>query len=597
MNRLMTALGQIWRLTTPFFTTRATTTVDVPLLGRFRIQERWLALGFLAVVVGAEFAKVAINVRLSYFNRDWFNAIQDKNAGEFWRQLITVFTFWAVIYVTVAIYQYAIRSYLVIRWRRWMTEHYIGAWLDEHSHYRMQLQGRNADNPDQRIQEDVQSFTITTLSLFLGLLSSVTTLFSFAFVLWSLSADFTLPWTDIRVPGFLLWGALLYAVLGTWLTHLVGRPLIGLNFEQQRYEADFRFSLARIREYGEQIALLRGEPSETGQLRSRFGNVIGNFLRIVSRTKKLTALTAGYGQVSAVIPYVLVAPYYFAGKIALGGMTQTASVFSRVQDALSFFVDAYPTLAEYKSVVDRLTSFDASVAAARAAQHLDRKVKVEPAPVRDMHLSDVLVGLPDGSMVVKVDDLKLREGETVLLTGPSGAGKSTLFRAISGIWPFGRGQVTIPEGQSIMLLPQRPYIPMGTLRSAVVYPSDDSVYSDAEIQDALVTARLPQFVDRIDEDRAWAQTLSLGEQQRLAIARALLAKPDWLLLDEATAALDEPTEAEMYRVITKRLPNTTVVSIGHRSTLEAFHERRIDMRPTGDGLFAPDEARQPEPAQ
>jgi putative ATP-binding cassette transporter len=311
----------------------------------------------------------------------------------------------------------------------------------------------------------------------------------------------------------------------------------------------------------------------------------------------VTALTAGYGQVSAVIPYVLVAPYYFAGKIALGGMTQTASVFSRVQDALSFFVDAYPTLAEYKSVVDRLTSFDASVAAARAAQHLERKLKVEPAPVRDMHLSDVMVGLPDGSMVVRVDELKLREGETVLLTGPSGAGKSTLFRAISGIWPFGGGQVTIPEGQSIMLLPQRPYIPMGTLRSAVVYPSDDSVYSDAEIQDALVTARLPQLVGRIDEDRAWAQTLSLGEQQRLAIARALLAKPDWLLLDEATAALDEPTEAEMYQVIAKRLPDTTVVSIGHRSTLEAFHERRIDMRPTEDGLFAPGEARQPEPAQ
>jgi putative ATP-binding cassette transporter len=284
MNRLMTALRQIWRLTTPFFTTRSMTTVEVPLLGRFRMQERWLALAFLAVVVGAEFGKVAINVRLSYFNRDWFNAIQDKNASEFWRQLIMVFTFWAVIYVTVAIYQYAIRSYLVIRWRRWMTEHYIGAWLDEHSHYRMQLQGRNTDNPDQRIQEDVQSFTITTLSLFLGLLSSVTTLFSFAFVLWNLSADFTLPWTDIQVPGFLLWGALLYAVLGTWLTHLVGRPLIGLNFEQQRYEADFRFSLARIREYGEQIALLRGEPSETGQLRNRFGNVIGNFLLIVILT-------------------------------------------------------------------------------------------------------------------------------------------------------------------------------------------------------------------------------------------------------------------------------------------------------------------------
>ena len=597
MNRLLTSLKQIWRLTYPFFTTRDTTTIRIWPFGDFRLQQRWVAWTFLIVVVAAEFGKVAINVRLSYFNRDWFNAIQDKNEAEFWRQLIMVFSFWAVIYVVVFIYQYAIRSYLRIRWRSWMTERYIDSWLDEHSHYRMQLEGRNTDNPDQRIQEDIQSFTLTTLSLFLGLLSSVSTLFSFAFVLWNLSADFTLPWTDIRVPGFLLWGALLYAAVGTWLTHVVGQPLIGLNFEQQRYEADFRFSLARIREYGEQIALLRGEPSETEQLRGQFRNVIRNFLDIVSRTKKLTALTSGYSQVSAVIPYILVAPYYFAGKIPLGGMTQTANVFSRVQDALSFFVDAYPTLAEYKSVVDRLTSFDASVAYARNAQRFEKRVVVQAGAGRDVKLSRLLVGLPDGSIIVRVDQLTFRHGDSVLLTGPSGSGKSTLFRAIAGIWPFGEGQIAVPEGASMMLLPQRPYIPVGTLRSAVTYPGVQDTYDDAAISDALRAAKLPQIADRLDEERSWAQTLSLGEQQRLAVARALLEKPDWLFLDEATAALDEPTEAEIYRVIKERLPNTTVVSIGHRSTLAAFHDRRMDMRPGEDGLSSPVEARQPEAAQ
>lgn len=598
MNRLIASIRQIWRLTYPFFAAKDETTVDVWLLGRLRVQVRWLALTFLLVVVGAEFAKVAINVRLSYFSRDWFNAIQDKNEAEFWRQLLMVFSFWAVIYVTVAIYQYAIRSYLTIRWRSWMTEHYIGAWLGEHSHYRMQLEGRNkTDNPDQRIQEDVQNFTQTTFILFLGILSSVSTLFSFAFVLWNLSVDFTLPWTEIRVPGFLLWGALLYAIIGTWLTHLVGQPLIRLNFEQQRYEADFRFSLARIREYGEQIALLRGEPSEVEQLRGRFGNVIRNFLQIVGRTKKLTALTAGYSQVSNVIPYVLVAPYYFGGKVALGGMTQTASAFSQVQSSLSFFVDAYSTLAEYKSVVDRLTSFDASVAHVRDAQRHEQHVRVQQGAGRDMELSDLTVGLPNGVKLVNVDNLTLRQGDSVLLTGPSGAGKSTLFRAMSGIWPFGKGRVTMPQGQSMMLLPQLPYIPMGTLRSAVAYPSKNGHYDDAVMADALRAAMLPELADHLDEERAWGQTLSLGEQQRLAVARALLAKPDWLFLDEATAALDEPTEAEIYQVIKEKLPQTTVVSIGHRSTLAAYHDRRIDLKKTESGLSTPVDMMQPQPAE
>jgi putative ATP-binding cassette transporter len=597
MNGLKQAIGQIWRLAFPYFATRDTTVVQAWPFGRFRCQERWVGIGLMLAVIAIEFSQVAINVRLSYFNRDWFNAIQNKDEAAFWTLLLTVFCFWAAIYVASAIYQYALQSYLRIRWRRWMTQRYIGRWLDDNTHYRMQLSGRTTDNPDQRIQVDIDSFISTTQSLTLGILSAVSNLISFSVILWQLSADFTLPGTSIAAPGFLVWGALAYAVIGTCLTHWIGKPLIRLNFEQQRYEADFRFSLARLREYGEQVALLRGEQAETDQLNRRFGFVIGNFLAIVSRTKKLTALTATYFQVSAVIPYVLIAPYYFLGKIQLGGMTQTAGAFARVQATMSFFIDAYSTLADYKAVVDRLTSFDSAIEHARDAQRFERRVTVSDSATPELQLKDLVVALPDGRAIVDIDDLSFRPGESALLTGPSGTGKSTLFRAIAGIWPFGEGEVLKPRGQSMMLLPQRPYIPMGTLRSAVAYPSVEGIYDDATISAALEAARLPQLADRLDEERAWAQTLSLGEQQRLAIARALLAQPDWLFLDEATAALDEPTEAEIYKVIKERLQGTTVVSIGHRSTLAAFHERRLDMRPATGGLFTPVDVRQPVAAQ
>src|SRR4051794_10781515 len=586
MGGLKQAVLQIWRLAYPYFTTRDETEVRIWPFGTFRLQERWVALTLAIVVVAIEFGQVAINVRLSYFNRDWFNAIQEKNAAAFWTLVLTVFCFWAAIFVASAIYQYALQSYLRIRWRRWMTSRYIARWLEDENHYRMQLFGAGTDNPDQRIQEDVDQFIARTQDIALRLLSSASTLVSFSVVLWEISADFTIPGTETRVPGLLVWGALVYSALATWLTHWIGKPLVNLNFEQQHYEADFRFSLARLREYGEQVALLGGERAERERLGSRFGNVIGNFLAIVSRTKRLTAFTASYQQANAVISYILIAPYYFAGKIPLGGMTQTAGAFARVESTMSFFITFYTTLADYKAVIDRLTSFDVAIGRARevgAASALTVREGATP----ELRIDDLSLGLPDGRRILEAHGLVLRPGETTLFTGPSGSGKSTLFRAISGIWPFGEGRIATPKGASMMLLPQRPYIPVGTLKSAVVYPEVEGAYDDAAIAEALKAARLPQLAGRMHEEGFWAQSLSLGEQQRLAIARALLAKPDWLFLDEATAALDEPTEAEVYRTLSERLSDTTLVSIGHRSTLTAFHERRIDMRPAEGDLFRP----------
>ncbi|HEX8166429.1 MAG TPA: ABC transporter ATP-binding protein/permease [Beijerinckiaceae bacterium] len=593
MHGLKLALLQIWRLAYPYFTARGETVVEVgpSRFGlRFRAQERWVALGLLVTVIAIEFCQVAINVRLSYFNRDWFNSIQNKDAAAFWRLLFTVFCFWAAIYVASAIYQYALQSYLRIRWRRWMTNRYVGAWLGENTHYAMQLSGAGTDNPDQRIQEDIDQFIARTQTLALGIISAASNLVSFSIILWTLSRDFTIPGTTIAVPGFLVWGALLYAVVGTTVTHWIGKPLIRLNFEQQRYEADFRFSLARLREYGEQIALLEGEAAERDRLGQRFGKVIGNFLAIVSRTKRLTAFTATYFQINAVVPYVLIAPYYFAGKIPLGGMTQTAGAFARVENTMSFFINAYSTLADYKAVVDRLTSFDAAIRTARETQ-ATRALHVEEGASPDLVAEGLSLGLPDGRRIVETPRFALRAGETALVSGPSGSGKSTLFRAISGIWPFGHGRIATPRGASTMLLPQRPYIPMGTLRGAVSYPAVEGTYDDATVAEALRAARLPDLAHGLDEERFWAQSLSLGEQQRVAIARALLAKPDWLFLDEATAALDEPTEEAIYHMLRERLPGTTIVSIGHRSTLKAFHDRLVEMRPAAGGVFAPTDVR------
>jgi putative ATP-binding cassette transporter len=591
MRALMKSLRDIWRLAVPYFTTRDIGEARVwPF--RYRAQERWIGLSLLIAVIGIELGQVAINVRLSYFGRDWFNAIQDKNAAEFWKQLLFVFSPLAAIGIASAILQLVLRAYLTIRWRRWMTERTIGSWLDGSAHYRMQLTGSSSDNPDQRIADDINLFTTTTFSLGLGLLSKATSLVSFAVILWTLSAGFTFPGTDMQVPGFLFWIALVYAALVTWLTHLIGRPLISLYFQQQRYEADFRFSLARLREYGEQVALLGGEQTEHLGLSRRFGALIGNFLNIVDCRKKVVAFTASYAQANVVLPYIFVAPYYFAGKVMLGVMTQTAGAFSNVQEALSFFIESYSAIAEYKSVVDRLTSFAASADKARALSTAKPHIEVTADGGKDVAMKDVEVALPKGAKVVRIKDATLHKGESVLVNGPSGAGKSTLFRAISGIWPFGQGSIEVPRGAKVMLLPQRPYVPIGTLRAALTYPAPAETFPDALVRSTLEAVRLSQFADRLDEEAHWGQTLSLGEQQRLAFGRALLARPDWLFLDEATSALDEPLEQAMYRLLPERIPGVTIVSIGHRQTLQAFHTRRIELKPAPDGVSEPvDDAR------
>jgi putative ATP-binding cassette transporter len=585
----------IMRIADRYFTSKASAEINIPLIGTVRASEGAIGTALLVFLILINLGQVALNVRLNFFGRDMFNALQDKDAGAFWYQLFGVFVPLAAVFVTVAMVEIVSQYVLRIRWREFLNRLYVHEWLSDGTHYRMQLIGREADNPDQRIAEDLRSYIDQTYTLSIGLMNQSATLVSFIAILWSLSAGFTLPGSDVPVPGLLVWVCIAYALLGTWLTHVIGRPLIALYFQQERVEADYRFSLARLREYTEQVALLGGEAAEEEALNNRFARIVQNFMQIVRRVMRLQIFQSTYFQANVVVPYILTAPYYFIGKITLGQMQQTVGAFSSVQGALDFFITSYSTIANYKAVVDRLTTFEAAVETVHRSG-ADNRVQLAPSSNADLNVSGLQVALPDGRVLMRADGVAFRQGETTLLTGPSGSGKSTLFRAISGIWPFGAGQIQVPEGQTMMLLPQRPYIPQGSLREAVTYPGTHGEYDDVQIAEALRAAKLPALADRLDEERAWSQTLSLGEQQRLAIARALLAKPDWLFLDEATAALDEPTEAEIYEVIRDKLPEATVVSIGHRSTLAAFHDRRIDMKKMDDGLYAPVEKRQPEPA-
>ena len=568
-------------LADPYFAASNVKEETLPLLGR--VRERRLAWGLVIAIVVINQLQVGISVRLSFFNRDWFNAIQNKDQAAFWSLLISVFLFWAMIAVVSNLIEYFLENVLKIRWREYLVDRYSADWLGRGAHYRMGFSG-GADNPDQRIAEDVKNYILNTYAFSISLIATLSNLVSFSIILWSIPAQFAIPGTDIVVPGLPFWVALIYSLVGTWLTHLIGRPLIKLDFNQERYEADFRYTLARLREYAEQVALLNGEKAERQHIGKRFQSVVTNYYQLIWQNLKLNTFVSAYFQASVVFPYIIMAPAYFAGKINLGQLTQTAGAFGRVETAMQWFIVRYQSLATYKAIVDRLTTFGDAIGKAQALQ-ADSGITLPSQPSAELSIPALSLAIPSGETIVRVEGLTLRPGQSTLFTGPSGSGKSTLFRAIAGIWPFGAGEIRVPQGKSVMLLPQRPYIPMGTLREAVQYPGLAGDHPDAEMETALAAARLPKLAGRLDEEAAWAQVLSLGEQQRLAVARALIARPDWLFLDEATAALDESTEAAIYEVLKAKLPETTIVSIGHRSTLIAMHERQIELAAGDDGVF------------
>ena len=543
-------------------------------------ERRTKGLLLLASVVALSLGLVYLNVLFNSWYKDFYDAVQEKRAADFYA-LIGYFTFLAIVYIAVAVYRFYLRQMLEIEWRKWLNDWYLADWLEDRAYYRLQLLDRGTDNPDQRIAEDLRLFVQATLDLGLGLLSSVVTLFSFIAILWIISGP--LEVMGITIPGYMVWAALAYAVVGTWLTHMIGKPLIGLNFQRQRYEADYRFSLVRLRENSEGVALYHGEKEELTNFRQRFASVITNWWSIMTTQKRLGFFTNTYAQLAVIFPFIVAAPRYFSGAIQLGTVMQISSTFSQVQGSLSWFIDAYTLFAEWKATVDRLTSFRASLAAVREeAAQLDGE-RVD-APQDKLALDGLSLALPNGRPLLAPQSLELRTGEDVLLTGPSGSGKSTLFRALAGIWPYWKGRIAIPRGARLLFLPQKPYLPIGALKHAVSYPEDPSRFSDEEVAEALKAVGLEALAADLARSENWAQVLSGGEQQRLAFARALLARPDWLFLDEATASLPDAAQDALYRSVKERLPGTTLVSIGHRGRLAAYHARRLEW--TGTGLAA-----------
>jgi putative ATP-binding cassette transporter len=558
MNKVGSFIGDWWRLVVPYFK-----------------SEDWkYAIPLLLGAIALTFSGVGLEVLFNAWNRRFYDALQNKQEEIFWREIGT-FSWLAALFIAVAFLRAIMSPYLRLRWRRWLTGRYLSHWLDGRGYYRIELQ-RTVDNADQRIAEDLRFLGEYTMQLFLGLLSAVGTLVSFMIILWELSGPLSLApiGIDVIVPGYMAWVCIVYAIVGTFLANLVGRRLIPLNFLRQRYEANFRFSLVRVRENAEGIALYNGEQREAESLNARFVDVFNNGWRVLFTTAQLALYQNSYAQLAIIFPFLVTAPGYFAGAITLGVMMQTASAFGQVQGALSFFVDNYTTLAELRAVMDRLKGLRAATDV-RPETGLD----VVPQPgIAEVGAESLTLALPNGSPLLENVRLDLPKGRATLISGVSGSGKSTLFRALAGIWPFGRGHVKVPAGARVLFLPQKPYIPIGTLRDAVKYPDEQSKATDAEIMAALEAAQLGHLTGRLDEEAHWSNILSGGEQQRMAAARALVFRPDWLFMDEATASLDEASEATIYRALKERLPNTTMVSIGHRPSLRQWHDRRLELQ-------------------
>lgn len=550
--------------------------------GYWSAEHKWRARGLLAFVIGLNFASVYLLVRINSWYNEFYNALQEYQYGSFW-PLVGEFTALAFLYIIIAVYAIYLRQMLQIKWRTWMTEKYLSGWMKHQVYYRLQVLGSDTDNPDQRISEDINQFVTLTLQLLLGFLKQLTTLAAFGVVLWNLSGALTVPIGshEFTIYGYMFWFSFLYSVVGTFCAHLVGRRLIGLNFDQQRFEADFRFNMMRVRENSESVAFYRGEPAEGVGFKERFARVIQNYWQLMRRTKLLNFYVNGYGQLAIIVPLVLAAPRYFGGAMQLGGLMQTVSAFGRVQDALSYFVDSYDTIAQLAAVIRRLATFTEHM---EQAQALTDGVARERGGEGALALSGLDVALPDGRRLMRDCTLTLPAGSRVLVTGASGSGKSTLLRTLAGIWPYGSGRVTLPEGSRVLFLPQRPYLPLGTLRQALAYPQTAAAAgSQQAMEAALHDVGLGRLASRLDQTDDWSRILSLGEQQRLAFARVLLVKPQWVFLDEATSALDEPREQEMYRLLRERLPGLSIVSVGHRSTLFAQHDEELHL--AGDGSW------------
>ncbi|HTR08696.1 MAG TPA: ABC transporter ATP-binding protein/permease [Paraburkholderia sp.] len=545
-------------------------------------EERWIAWGLLVAIIVMNLLVVWINVRLNSWNADFYNALQNKDVKQF-PHLLMIFTVLAFGFIILAVYGRYLRQMLGFRWRQWLTTRFLGEWLGKGAFYRIE-RDRLADNPDQRISDDLQSFATTTLALTLDLLSTVVTLVSFITILWTLAGalTITLGGHPLAIPGYMVWAAALYAVFGSLVIQKVGHPLVSINYQQQKVEADFRFGLIRLRENAEQIAFYDGMDTERKNAQGLFQHIRENWWRVMKYTKRLTFVLSFYGQIAIIFPLVVAAPRYFAGAFSFGVLMQISQAFGTVSDSFSWFINSYSTLVEWRATVNRLREFVRVVHSPRL------KESVSPATEHggiNLHFVDsnelatehLKLALPNGQPLSEVRDIAIKPGSRWLVRGPSGSGKSTLMRALAGLWPFGEGSIDAPVDARMMFIPQQSYLPIGTLKAALTYPSPANDYSEDDCREALRACHLEEYVDRLNESAHWTRVLSPGEQQRLAGARVLLHKPDYLFLDEATSALDADNEGRLYKLFMERLPKAAIVSVAHRESLAAYHHETLEI--------------------
>lgn len=532
-------------------------------------EEKKKAFCLLFCIIALTLGVVYMLVLLNQWNNSFYSALQNYEKDKIFDELIH-FSWLAAIYIILAVYSYYLQQCLILNWRRWLTTKFIDIWLKNKTYYHLQMFGKDTDNPDQRISEDVKLFVEMTLGFTIGIIKAFCTFASFVVILYGMSGPLTMQFFgySFTINGYLFWASFVYSILGTYATHVVGKKLVHLNFIQQKFEADFRFSMIRLRESAESVAFYRGEGQESKVFKERFRLLLDNFWKLVNKQKQLVWLNSGYSQIAIIFPFVAAMSRYLSKEFTLGGLMQVASAFGRVQDSLSYFVDMYTSIAQWQAVVMRLTFFgkhmqEVSVEAERF--HLERFATSAAVSADNMQ-----VNLPDGTPLLQNIYFTLQQGENVLIKGVSGSGKSTLLRAIAGIWPFVEGKINLPDTDKLMFIPQKPYLPLGTLREALLYPGT-KLLTDEELVCLMEICQIGYLEDKLDVTADWSHVLSVGEQQRLAFVRAHIQQPLWLFLDEATSALDEETEAKMYSLLQERLHNTTVVSVGHRSTLNKYH--------------------------
>ena len=541
-------------------------------------DQKFFAYAFFIIVIVFSVAIVGMDVVFNFWYNHFYDALQDYDRKSAY-DLIVVFIFFAAVYIVLAVYRYYIQAYLSLRWRRWLTDQFLNRWLEKRSYYYLENFDEQTDNPDQRIQEDISSLVTSSLELALGFIASTTTFIAFIAILWKLSGPLTVhlgPLGTHVIQGYLVWVSIIYSIVGTWLAFKVGYPLVGLNFEQQRREANFRFAAIDLRSHAEHVALYRGEAYQKGILGGLFERVLNNWYAIILRQKLLLWFTAGYNQVSVILPLMVVLPNYFNKVFKLGGLMQALRAFTQIQDALSFFINSYSSIAQWRAVVRRLISFLDHMYEVEARATVSNQLLYHQEAANSIVVKDLNITTPKGELLLENINLEFKHGNNYLIKGPSGIGKSTFIRVIAGIWPFGSGDINLPENKSIMYLPQRSYMPIGTLRDAMLFPLKSSAITDAELVNLLNACDLPQLTTRLADVTMWTEQLSPGELQRISFARVLLHKPDWVFLDESTSAVDLALEKHLFDLLKKTLPNCSLVSVGHQPSVDAYHDHQID---------------------